>query len=102
MSFNSQRIRRMRRLARDTQVRELERLFVVEGPRLVDGAINANLKIAEVIMHEDEEDHDHEHDHGEDLSSLSVAELKERCKAAGLKVGGKKADLIARLSQEEE
>ena len=53
---------------------------------------------------EDEEDHDHnhEHDHGEDLSSLSVAELKERCKAAGLKVGGKKADLIARLSQEEE
>ncbi|NCG00783.1 MAG: hypothetical protein GWP25_03215, partial [Euryarchaeota archaeon] len=43
-----------------------------------------------------------EDDHGEDLSSLSVAELKERCKAAGLKVGGKKADLIARLSQEEE
>ena len=40
----------------------------------------------------------------EDLSKLSVAELKERCKAAGLTVGGKKADLIARLSasQEEE
>ena len=51
---------------------------------------------------EDEDDHDHDHDHGEDLSSLSVAELKERCKAAGLKVGGKKEDLIARLSQEEE
>ena len=34
----------------------------------------------------------------EDLSSLSVAELKERCKAAGLPVGGKKADLIERLS----
>jgi len=39
---------------------------------------------------------------GEDLSKLSVAELKERLKAAGLPVGGKKADLIARLSQEEE
>ena len=38
----------------------------------------------------------------EDLSSLSVAELKERLKAAGLPVGGKKADLVARLSQEEE
>ena len=35
----------------------------------------------------------------EDLSSLKVAELKERCKAAGLKVGGKKAELIARLSE---
>ena len=35
----------------------------------------------------------------EDLTSLSVAELKERCKAAGLPVGGKKADLIARLSE---
>ena len=35
----------------------------------------------------------------EDLSSLTVVELKERCKAAGLKVGGKKSDLIARLSE---
>jgi len=35
----------------------------------------------------------------QDLSGLTVAELKERCKAAGLKVGGKKADLIARLSE---
>ena len=58
MSFNSQRIRRMRRLARDTQVRELERLFVVEGPRLVEEAIKANLKIDEVILPEDEVDHD--------------------------------------------
>jgi FKBP-type peptidyl-prolyl cis-trans isomerase SlyD len=33
----------------------------------------------------------------EDLSSLSVADLKERCKAAGLKVGGTKAQLIERL-----
>ena len=40
-------------------------------------------------------------DNSEDLSSLSVAELKERCKAAGLTVGGKKADLIDRLSQQE-
>jgi FKBP-type peptidyl-prolyl cis-trans isomerase 2 len=37
-------------------------------------------------------------DEGEDLSKLSVAELKERLKAAGLPVGGKKADLIERLS----
>jgi FKBP-type peptidyl-prolyl cis-trans isomerase 2/uncharacterized small protein (DUF1192 family) len=51
---------------------------------------------------EDDHDHDHDHDHAEDLSKLSVAELKERLKAAGLPVGGKKADLIARLSQEEE
>jgi len=42
-----------------------------------------------------------EADSSEDLSSLSVAELKERCKAAGLPVGGKKADLIDRLSQQE-
>ena len=50
----------------------------------------------------DHADHDHaDHDHAEDLSSLSVAQLKERCKAAGLTVGGKKADLVARLSQEE-
>ena len=40
-------------------------------------------------------------DSSEDLSSLSVAELKERCKAAGLPVGGKKANLIDRLSQQE-
>ncbi|MBL6885703.1 MAG: SAP domain-containing protein, partial [Candidatus Poseidoniaceae archaeon] len=52
---------------------------------------------------EDEEVQDEEvQDEGEDLSSLSVAQLKERCKAAGLTVGGKKADLIARLSEVEE
>ena len=51
---------------------------------------------------EDDHDHDHDHEEAEDLSKLSVAELKERLKAAGLPVGGKKADLIARLSQEEE
>ena len=50
---------------------------------------------------EDEEDDDDSAD-AEDLSKLSVAELKERLKAAGMPVGGKKADLIARLSQEEE
>ena len=49
---------------------------------------------------DEEEDGDDGED--EDLSKLSVAELKERLKAAGLPVGGKKADLIARLSQEEE
>jgi hypothetical protein len=35
----------------------------------------------------------------EDLSALTVPELKERLKAAGLPVSGKKADLIARLSE---
>ena len=34
----------------------------------------------------------------EDLTSLSVADLKERCKAAGLPVGGKKRS-YARLSE---
>ena len=47
---------------------------------------------------EDEDDQDE----GEDLSKLSVADLKERLKAAGLPVGGKKADLIDRLSSQEE
>lgn len=47
---------------------------------------------------DDEDDHDHDHDEAEDLSKLSVAELKERLKAAGLPVSGKKADLIERLS----
>ena len=35
----------------------------------------------------------------EDLSSLTVSALKEKLKAAGLPVSGKKADLIARLSE---
>ena len=41
-------------------------------------------------------------DGGEDLSKLSVADLKERLKAKGLPVGGKKAELIARLEDGEE
>lgn len=32
-----------------------------------------------------------------ELASASFAELRERCKAAGLKTTGKKADLVARL-----
>ena len=48
---------------------------------------------------EEEHVHDENCNHDEDLSSLSVAQLKERCKAAGLPVGGKKADLVERLSQ---
>lgn len=40
-----------------------------------------------------------EEDVEEDLSQLTVPVLKERLKAAGLTVGGKKADLIARLQQ---
>ena len=39
---------------------------------------------------------------GEDLTNLSVSDLKERLKAKGLPVGGKKADLIARLQDGEE
>ena len=58
MSFNSQRIRRIRRLARDAEVRESEGLFVVEGPRLVEEAIDASLKIDEVILPEDQLDHE--------------------------------------------
>ena len=41
-------------------------------------------------------------DDGEDLTKLSVSDLKERLKAKGLPVGGKKADLIARLQDGEE
>lgn len=43
-----------------------------------------------------------EDDEIEDLSKLSVADLKERLKAKGLPVGGKKAELIARLQDGEE
>ena len=39
---------------------------------------------------------------GEDLTKLSVSELKERLKAKGLPVSGKKAELIARLQDGEE
>jgi TrmH family RNA methyltransferase len=58
MPANNQRIRRMRRLARNAEVRESEGLFVVEGPRLVEEAIEASLKIDEVILPVDELDHD--------------------------------------------
>tara|TARA_A100001234_G_scaffold220513_1_gene233674 strand:- start:948 stop:1778 length:831 start_codon:yes stop_codon:yes gene_type:complete len=45
---------------------------------------------------------DAEEESSEDLSKLSVAELKDRLKAKGLPVGGKKAELIERLSSQEE
>ena len=32
--------------------------------------------------------------------SLTVAQLKEECKSRGLSVGGKKADLVARLEEQ--
>ena len=50
---------------------------------------------------EPEESSDDSDDSAEeqDLSSLKVAELKELLKAAGKPVGGKKAELIARLSE---
>ena len=41
-------------------------------------------------------------DDGDDLTKLSVSDLKERLKAKGLPVGGKKAELIARLQDGEE
>ena len=41
-------------------------------------------------------------DDGEDLTKLSVSDLKERLKAKGLPVSGKKAELIARLQDGEE
>ena len=64
-------------------------------------------KVSFIEVHEPrgfgiEDDDDAEEEHDEELSKLSGAELKERLKAAGLPEGGKKADLIARLSQEEE
>lgn len=34
----------------------------------------------------------------EDLNALTVEQLRGRCKAAGLAIGGKKADLVARLT----
>ena len=48
---------------------------------------------------EAEESNDDADEATEDLSSLTVAALKELCKAAGKPVSGKKADLIERLSE---
>ena len=63
-------------------------------------------KVSFIEVHEPRgfglEDEAEDGEEDEDLSKLTVAELKERLKSAGLPVSGKKADLIARLSQEEE
>ena len=60
-------------------------------------------KVSFVEVHEPRVIPDLENDSdGEDMSKLSVAELKDRLKAKGLPVGGKKADLIARLQDGEE
>lgn len=65
-------------------------------------------KVSFVEVHEPrvipdlEDDDDDDGDDGEDLSKLSVSDLKERLKAKGLPVGGKKAELIARLQDGEE
>ena len=62
-------------------------------------------KVSFVEVHEPrvipDQDDDEGYD-GEDLSKLSVSDLKERLKAKGLPVSGKKADLIARLQDGEE
>ena len=61
-------------------------------------------KLSFVEVHEPRVIPDLESDDGdeEDLTKLSVAELKERLKAKGMPVGGKKAELIARLQDGEE
>tara|TARA_B100001250_G_C19791922_1_gene786941 strand:+ start:331 stop:1167 length:837 start_codon:yes stop_codon:yes gene_type:complete len=63
-------------------------------------------KVSFVEVHEPRgfgaEDNDQDGEDSEDLSKLSVAELKERLKARKLPVGGKKAELIERLSNQEE
>ena len=61
-------------------------------------------KISFVEVHEPRVIPDLESDDGdeEDLTKLSVAELKERLKAKDMPVGGKKAELIARLQDGEE
>ena len=65
-------------------------------------------KVSFVEVHEPrvipdlDDDDDGNGDDGEDLTKLSVSDLKERLKAKGLPVGGKKADLIARLQDGEE
>ena len=61
-------------------------------------------KISFVEVHEPRVIPDLESDDGdeEDLTKLSVAGLKERLKAKGMPVGGKKAELIARLQDGEE
>lgn len=62
-------------------------------------------KVSFVEVHEPRVIPDLDDDGGnadEDLTKLSVSELKERLKAKGLPVSGKKADLIARLQDGEE
>ena len=60
-------------------------------------------KVSFVEVHEPRVIPDLENDSDdEDLSKLSVGELKDRLKAKGLPVGGKKTDLIARLQDCEE
>ena len=65
-------------------------------------------KVSFVEVHEPrvipdlDDDGESNDDDGEDLTKLSVSDLKERLKAKGLPVGGKKAELIARLQDGEE
>tara|TARA_B100000609_G_scaffold1086_1_gene781 strand:- start:10219 stop:11052 length:834 start_codon:yes stop_codon:yes gene_type:complete len=62
-------------------------------------------KVSFVEVHEPRVIPDLDDDGGnadEDLTKLSVSELKERLKAKGLPVSGKKAELIARLQDGEE
>ena len=47
----------------------------------------------------DEEELDDDEEESDDLSSLTVVQLKEKLREAGLKVSGKKTELVERLSQ---
>ena len=82
------------------EINELREQF--KNAEAKEAEIKARIDEAVASREEGDEPEEEAADEGEDLSKLSVADLKERLKAAGLPVSGKKADLIARLSQEEE
>ncbi len=46
----NQRVQRMRRLARDRDLRQAEGRYVVEGPMLVEQAIRAGLDLEQLLV----------------------------------------------------
>jgi len=71
-----------------------------DGEEVADGeeVVEAE-EVAEEASEDESDDSADSADSDEDLSSLTVVALKDRLKEAGLPVSGKKADLIARLSE---